>query len=96
MTDSLDLFCCEPRNGLLSQREPNEAYCLAEESKQYAVYFPAEGSVVLDTSAASKPLSARWYNIDRGQWRPAKAIQVGAAELTTPGPGRWAVVVLAR
>ena len=77
VTDAFDLFRCEPRNDLLSQREPNEAYCLAEEARQYAVYFPAEGSVTLDTSQANTALSVRWYNVDRGEWHSARTIQGG-------------------
>jgi hypothetical protein len=97
VTDAFDLFRCEPRNDLLSQREPNEAYCLAEEARRYAVYFPAEGSVALDTSRGHTALSVRWYDVDRGRWHSAKTIQGGQfAELTTPSPGQWAVVIVAR
>ncbi len=89
------------RNTMSSRDEANlwpyEAYCLAEADKQYAVYFPNKGSVILDTARASTPLSVRWYNVDRGQWRPEETAQAnGSAELTTPEPGQWAVVILGR
>jgi hypothetical protein len=97
VTDAFDLFSCSPRNDLLGHREANEAYCLAVEAKQYAVYFPAEGSVALDLSKAKTPLSVRWYDIDRGEWHPAETIQgERSAKLTTPRSGQWAVVVVAR
>jgi len=97
VTDAFDVFSCNPRNDLLSQREANEAYCLAEEAKQYAVYFPAEGSVALDLSQAKTSLSVRWYNVDRGEWQPAETIQgERSAKLTTPSSGQWAVVIVAR
>jgi hypothetical protein len=97
VTDAIDVFSCSPRNDLLSQREANEAYCLAEEPRQYAVYFPAEGSVALDLSQAKTSLSVRWYNVDRGEWHSAKTIQgKRSANLTTPGSGQWAVVIVAR
>jgi hypothetical protein len=44
-TDEMNIFRCIPANHLLSNREPNEAYCLAEEGSQYAVYFPDGGEV---------------------------------------------------
>jgi hypothetical protein len=97
VTDEFDIFRCEPRNDLLTQREPNEAYCLAEEARQYAVYFPDQGAVVLDTSQASRALSVRWYDIDRGKWHPAEPIGgSGSTSLTTPGTGQWAVVIIGR
>jgi hypothetical protein len=96
VTDEFDVFRCEPRNDLLSQREPNEAYCLAEEAGQYAVYFPGKGSVILDTSQASRALSLRWHNIDRGKWHAAQTIRSSeSTSLTTPDAGQWAVVIVA-
>jgi len=97
VTDEFDVFRCEPRNDLLSQREPNEAYCLAEEARQYAVYFPGKGSVVLDTSQASQTLSLRWYNIDRSSWHPAQTIRGSeSTSLTAPDGAQWAVVIVVR
>jgi len=97
VTDAIDVFLCSPRNDLLSQREANEAYCLAEEAKQYAVYFPAKGSVALGLSRAKTALSVRWYNVDRGEWHPAETIQgERSAKLTTPSSGQWAVVIVTR
>ncbi len=97
VTDAFDVFGCKPRNDLLRDREPNEAYCLAAEASQYAVYFPAEGSVTLDTSHANKALSMRWYDVDHGDWREAETVQGGRfTKLTTPAPGQWAVVILVR
>jgi pimeloyl-ACP methyl ester carboxylesterase len=43
LTDAMNVFVCEPRNDLLGDRSPNEAYCLAEPGRQYAVYFPDGG-----------------------------------------------------
>ncbi len=30
ITDAMSVFVCEPRNSLLDERSPNEAYCLAQ------------------------------------------------------------------
>lgn len=94
VTDALDLFRCEPRPDLLSEREDNEAYCLAEAGRQYAVYFPDGGEVVLDLSDAGGALTLRWYDIEGGRWRDATPVAAGPrARLTTPGRGPWAAVV---
>lgn len=50
MTNALDLTTCEPRLDVLSGCDPNETFALADSDGQYAVYFPSEGSVVLDDS----------------------------------------------
>jgi hypothetical protein len=97
VTEAFDVFRCQPRNDLLSEREPNEAFCLAEEARQYAVYFPAEGSVTLDTSRASTALSMQWYNVDRGEWQTGKTTGGSRfVKLTTPSSGQWVVLILHR
>jgi len=98
VTDALDIFRCEPRHDLLGEREANEAYCLAEPGRQYAVYFPSTGDVTLDTTAADEEtVSIRWYDIDQGRWKPTDESRVGnSMRLKTPGDGQWAVVIQAR
>jgi hypothetical protein len=91
-----NVFTCEPRNDLLSARSPNEAYCLAEPGRQYAVYFPHAGSVKLNVSEAKGPLQVRWLNISRSAWQPAQSVRAGETlELKTPGTGHWAALVRA-
>ena len=94
LTDAMNVFACEPRNDLLSDRQPNEAYCLAEPGRQYAVYFPDGGAVTLDVSAAQGPLEVRWLDISRSAWQKPQTTQGGGTlELQTPGKGQWAVLV---
>ena len=97
LTGAFDLFRSEPSNGLLSDREENEAYCLAVPGSSYVVYFPGPGQVRLETEESGESggtLSQRWYDIDRGNWLPAEeARSAGSLTLKTPGPGQWAVVV---
>jgi hypothetical protein len=94
IADAFDVFRAAPRNDLLHEREPNEAYCLADPGRQYAVYFPDGGAVKLDVSAAGGPLSVRWLDINRTAWRdPQTAAGGGMLALTTPGHGHWAVIV---
>lgn len=57
-TSSIDFFNLVPHNDLLSEREPNEAFCLAKEDlDEIAVYFPAGGSVRLDNVSGTYKLS---------------------------------------
>jgi hypothetical protein len=97
LTEAMNVFACEPRNDLLSERSPNEAYSLAEPGGQYAVYFPDGGEVRLDVSEAKGPLQVRWLDISRNAWQePRSADGGGTLKLKTPGEGHWAVFVLAR
>ncbi len=95
-TDAMNIFATMPRNDLLSQREDDEAYCLAEPGKQYAVFFPNGRSVDLDLSALPGDLRAGWFDIGKGTWAREVAIPGGAhVFLKAPGPGQWAVLILA-
>jgi hypothetical protein len=97
LTDAMDVFLCAPRNELLSDRSPNEAYALAEPGKQYAVYFPEGGEVRLDVSAAQGPLQIRWLDILQSTWHDSTEREGGATlELKTPGENQWAVLIVTR
>jgi len=94
LTDAMDIFGAAPRNDLLSDRRDNEAYCLAEPAKQYAVYFPDGGRVKLDLSAAAGPLHVRWLDIGRSTWHEPKTLAGGGTlELETPGNGHWVALI---
>ncbi|MCG9129835.1 hypothetical protein JT359_19770, partial [Candidatus Poribacteria bacterium] len=66
LTDEMDIFSCEPHNDLLSNREENEAYTIANPGAEYAVYFSKGGSVVLNLSIGKKVdatnVLIRWRN----------------------------------
>lgn len=97
LAGDMDVFSCAPRNDLLSDRKPNEAYCLAEPGVQYAVYFPAGGAVKLDVSGAQGELQLRWLNIARSAWGNAETVSGGRAlELKAPSEGPWAVLAVAK
>jgi hypothetical protein len=96
LTDAMNVYTCEPRNDLLRNREANEAYCLAEPGRQYAVYFPDGGSVTLDVSALPGRVEIRWMDIARGAWlEPLTRTGGGSLELETPDRGHWAALVTA-
>jgi hypothetical protein len=94
-TDELDLALTRPMNELLSDRQENEAYLLAETGRQYALYLPNGGSVLLDMSEASGEWELKWINFDRPQWSDETLINGGGGvRITSPGAGHWIAVLL--
>ncbi|MFO7935244.1 MAG: hypothetical protein R6U78_14340 [Bacteroidales bacterium] len=59
LTDSLDFFNHVPANELLTERESNEAFCLASGDREYAVYFPGRGGVMLSAGRMDQKKIAR-------------------------------------
>jgi hypothetical protein len=92
--NAIEFVRTKPRNDLLSERSANEAYCLAEPGKQYAVYFPDGGAVKLDVSAAQGALEVRWLDVARSAWQQPQTVTAGATlELNAPGKGHWAALI---
>ena len=97
LTTEFDVFNAGPDNALLSERAENEAYCMAEPGRQYAIYFPDGGAVTLDVSAAQGPLEVRWLDINRSAWQEPETVALNRAlRLEAPGKGQWAALILAR
>jgi len=94
LTDKMDIFTCVPHNDLLSRRKPNGAYCLANQGKEYAVYFPDGGEVTVDISSLKGSAVIRWLKISTSEWKKQQAVQGGRkATLHSPGKGHWAVLI---
>jgi hypothetical protein len=94
ITDNMNVFTCTSGNSLLSDREDNEAYCLANPGTEYAVYFPKGGQVSLDISAMNKPVTVRWLDVMKSKWSDRKRIRgKSKIDLTCPSQGYWAVLV---
>jgi hypothetical protein len=92
--DEIEFALAVPHNDLLSERDENEAYLMATPGKQYAVYFPKGGEVVLDLSSASGLWEIRWRNVMDGTIQNGKPVEGGSTvSLKTPGHGHWVVVV---
>ena len=94
LTDMVNVFNCQPHNDLLSDREANEAYCLANPEKEFAVYFPNGGAVTLDVSDHGKRCDVRWLNVLTSEWsgvRPAESLQ--AVRLECPSKDYWVALV---
>lgn len=94
VTDAVQVWRCEPCPQLLADREENEAYCIAEPGRAYALYFPEGGDVTLDLSDAAGTMSLTWYDIDRGGWGKSVAVTGGQPmPIAAPSDGRWAAVI---
>ena len=94
LTDKINIFTCEPHNDLLSDRQSNEAYCIANPSKEYAVYFPNGGEVTLNASSLKKPAAVRWLDIMKSKWENTQDIKSGSElKLRCPSRGYWAALI---
>jgi hypothetical protein len=98
LTERLDIFRCEPHNELLGNRSWNEAYCTASPGREYAVFFPDGGDVVLDVSeVGERALAVNWLDIRVCEWAGRRWEQVGpegkVGLLTPREEGYWAAYV---
>jgi len=94
-SERIDIFSCQPSNYLLKNRESNEAYCLAESLKQFAVYFTDDGEVDIDLSHVTGKWELQWLDIIDSEWKEAGVIDSGAmVSLKTPEKGQWVAVLL--
>lgn len=99
LIDETDFVRMQPSNQLLSDREDNEAYLLADVGKQYALYFPkgsGDGSVTLDLTAAEGRWQLKWLYVSEGKWlNEAHPLQSGRkVAINIPGTGHWSAVLL--
>jgi len=94
LTGDMNVFQCAAHNDLLSDRSPNEAFCIANPGKEYAVYFPDGGNILLDISGLRQPATLRWLDIMNSRWsEPEKIERGGTLVLRCPAAGYWAVLV---
>ncbi|MEX0928613.1 MAG: putative collagen-binding domain-containing protein [Balneolales bacterium] len=94
VTEALKLERMEPQNELLGSREENEAYLLAEQGVQYALYYPDGGSVTVDLSG-NNDYRYRWINLDQGKWGEWNETAAGDdVQFTTPGSGHWSLIII--
>ncbi|MBN2023262.1 MAG: hypothetical protein JW809_10775 [Pirellulales bacterium] len=97
LESKIPLWSVRPANGLLSEREANEAYVAAAPGGPYAVYFPDGGEVRLDLSGAEGPRVIHWIDIASGEWGPTQPLDgPGAIRLAPPGKGNWAAAITRR
>jgi hypothetical protein len=95
ITDELDIFTCVARNDLLLDRQPNEAYCLANAGKAYAVYFPTGGEVVLDIGRLKEQATIRWLEISTSKWGKRQELKPAqSVTLRPPESGPWVALLV--
>jgi hypothetical protein len=93
-SDEFNVFESQPANHLLSDRDPNEAYCMAVSGNQYVVYFTNDGEVSLDLSGAEGELSLTWLNIADNRWLDGPPLNGGnTISLKTPGGRQWVALI---
>jgi hypothetical protein len=94
LTDAVEILDSKPRTDLLGDRDPDEAYLLADPGEYYAAYFPDGGSVTADFSEVPGELDIRWLDIDAATWSNSETIESGASvRLAAPGDGHWAALL---
>ncbi len=90
LTDAMNVFACEPHNDLLKDREENEAYCLAIEGQEYAIYFTGEGEVTLNVQPGK--YEVRWLQIRTSRWSETQNAELPGV-LKTPSDDQWAALI---
>lgn len=99
LLDAFDIYRATPdvKSERLSDRKPDEAYLSLIPGEAYALYFPDGGSVKLDLKDGGNTCVIRWLDIEKSQWRdPIAVVGNETIDLTAPGNGNWAVVVLVK
>ncbi len=86
----------QPRQDLLHDRAPDEAYLACRPGDAYVLYFTSGGSVGLDLTAHRQEFALRWINIGNGQWGPKRKASGGRVlRLAAPSKSPWAAVLVA-
>lgn len=96
LLDRIHVFTMAPANELLSDRQANEAYCLAQPPSQYAVFFTGEADrrIAIDLSPVQDDVSLAWLDVGKSAWHRERTLRGGAlAHLTPPAGGLWAAVL---
>ena len=91
LTGSVDIFSSCPANHLLGERDENEAFCLANSSGEYLLFFPSGGKVRID--AAPGTYSVRWLDVSSSAWDEPETAELPGI-VRPPGDGFWAASVV--
>ena len=92
--ETLPFWEMQPHNEVV---ESGHAVCLAKPGHAYALYLPQGGTVSVALPAGSE-YALEWWdpaNGRQGSFQNAGQIHGGTRELVAPGPGDWAVRILA-
>ena len=97
LTDAINIFRCRPHQEveeLMYNREPDEAYLLADPGRVYAVFFPGGGQVELDIAVVGKAVTVRWLEIENTHWHEPIRMETARISLKPSGPGLWAALIV--
>ncbi len=83
-TDAFNIFACQPHPDLLSDTEPNEAYCLADPGNTYALYFPTGGNITLKLEETTKQYKITWFDPVTLKFYNAKTITGNSVQIQSP------------
>ncbi|MCA9039592.1 MAG: hypothetical protein KDA65_04515 [Planctomycetaceae bacterium] len=67
LESEIQMWNVDDHQELLSDRESDEAYLVADSGKAYAIYFTAGGEVSLDLSSAPYDFQLKWIHISTGE-----------------------------
>ncbi|MCC5829327.1 MAG: hypothetical protein JJU36_07750 [Phycisphaeraceae bacterium] len=94
-TDRMNhLFAAEPTIDVLANRSYNEAYALACPGREYAVFFPDGGDVMLDVEPGR--YEVHWMKLSESRWLEPLCPETtdDRIHLPTPEPeGYWAALI---
>jgi hypothetical protein len=94
LSDGISFFEGESTNHQLSDREDDEAYAFAVEGKQYAVYFPNGGEVIIELPEKNG-YSIKWLDIIHSRWLNETAVEPARdLRISAPGSGPWSVLIV--
>lgn len=90
------LFQIDNESGIGEASLEPDPYALAEQGKQYVVYFTGKGdrSVVIDLSGLKGIATERWLDVEHSTWLNETTLRSAELRpLSAPGPGQWAVLI---
>ncbi len=76
-TGEIDFFRAAPHNDLLKERTENEAYCRAIPGREYLVYIPIAGRVILELAPGGADPRVRRMELLEGEWTGVKTDRSG-------------------
>ena len=95
MLNIIDIFSMAPSNGLLSGRTDDEAYCLAQNGVQYAVYFTGLGNHSVSVNLVGGEYSYRWLDVENNSYGESGAMGGGQQTISAPDNRQWVIVITA-
>lgn len=90
ITDRIDVSNADPHpvvNHLLSNRDTDEVYMMADPGRIYGLYFPESGSVNLDVSDVNGDVQIEWRNIEAREWHSTEVLPGSEIRVETPYHG---------